>query len=346
MLEEKVLETIKENNLIQKSDRVVIGVSGGPDSMCLLDILYCLKEKLNIELVVAHLNHGIREEADSETEYVKTYCKKNSIPCYVKKVDIPKLAKEEKLGTEEMGRKIRYEFFEEVSKETKSNKIATAHNSNDNAETVLMNLLRGSGVSGLKGIEIQRCNYKNEEEKNKDITEKEYEKLTYIRPLKNCTRQEIEEYCKEHNLQPKIDGSNFENIYTRNKIRNELIPYLKREFNPNIIDTLNRLSELAKEDDEYFSKIVVNSYETLKIGENEKEIILDLKGFNNLPKVIKSRLLLYTINKLIGTTNGISKVHIEDLIKLCENNIGNKYLTPNKNIKVFVKKGKIFFGSK
>lgn len=327
MLQETVLETIRKYNLIEKNDTIIIGVSGGPDSMCLLDILYCLKNTLSINIAVAHINHMIREEADSETEYVKNYCKEKDIPCYIKKVDVINLAKEQKLGTEEMGRKIRYDFFEEVAKKLGANKIATAHNANDNAETVLMNLMRGSGISGLKGIEIKR--------KSQDVT--------YIRPIKECERSEIEEYCRENKLNPQIDKSNFENIYTRNKIRNELIPYLQKEFNPNIIQGLNRLSELATEEDEYFKKIIDEVYETIKIGENEEEIILDLKLFNNLDKVIKQRILLYTINKAIGTTQGIGKIHIEDLIELCQNNIGNKYLTPNKKIKIFIKKGKIFF---
>ena len=326
MLQEKVLKTIEENSLIQKNDKVIVGVSGVPDSMCLLDTLYDLKEKLQIEIIVCHINHGIRKEADEETLYVQEYCKNHNIPCYVKRENVKKLANEQKLGTEEMGRKIRYEFFEEIAIKEKANKIATAHTINDNVETVLMNLLRGSAVSGLKGIEIKR-----------DIV-----LIAYIRPIRECTRTEIEEYCKEKNLNPKIDKSNLENIYTRNKIRNKLIPYLQEEFNPNIIETINRLSDLAKEDEEYFTQIVNKEYETLKIGENENEIILDLKKFNILPKVIKTRLLLYSINKVVGTTNGIAKIHLEDIIKLCNNNIGNKYLSPHKNIKIFVKKGKIF----
>lgn len=323
MLQEKVLKTIKKYNLIQKGDKIVIGVSGGPDSMCLLDCLFCLKNDLCINLVVAHVNHMIRDEAEEETEYVQKYCQKKEIPCFVKYANINKMAEEQKLGTEEMGRKIRYEFFEEVSQKINANKIATAHTANDNAETVLINLLRGSSTSGLKGIEI----------KNKK----------FIRPLRECERTEIEIYCEKRKLNPKIDKSNFENIYTRNKVRNELIPYLQKNFNPNIIQGLNRLSNLAKEDDEYFKKIVEEKYETLKVGENEKEIVLELKKFNDLSKVIKGRLILYTINKILGTTQGIEKVHIEDIIKLCENNIGNKYLTPNKNIKIYMKKGKIFF---
>ena len=152
MLKEKVLKTIKKYNLINEGDKVVIGVSGGPDSICLLHILHALKQDLKLELYVAHVNHQIREVADSETEYVKQICEKLGIECFVKKVDILKLAKEQKKGTEETGRNVRYEFFNEVLAKTNSNKIATAHNSNDRAETVILNILRGSGLSGLKGI--------------------------------------------------------------------------------------------------------------------------------------------------------------------------------------------------
>lgn len=336
MLKEKILETIQKYNLIQENDIIIIGVSGGPDSMCLLDSLYCLKDELKIKIIVAHINHMIRKEANEDTEYVKKYCKDREIDCYVKMADVEKLAKEQKLGTEEMGRKIRYEFFEEIAQKIGANKIATAHTENDNAETVLMNILRGSGISGLKGIEIKReSNANNGEVINKNIS--------YIRPIRECNRQEIEQYCEQMQLNPKIDKTNLENIYNRNKVRNLLIPYLQKEFNPNIVQTLNRLSMIAKEEEEYFAKVVSEQYERLKIGENENEIIIDLKEFNCLPKVIKSRLILYIINKVNGSTNNVGKVHIEDIIKLCENNIGNKYLVPNKNIKIFVKKGKIFF---
>lgn len=326
----KILSTINKYNLIQKGDKIVIGVSGGPDSMCLLDSLYCLKDKLNIEIIVAHINHKIRKEADEETEYVKDYCKNKNIKCYVKKAEVEKLAKEQKLGTEEMGRKIRYDFFKEVAKKENANKIATAHNLNDNVETVMLNLLRGTGISGLKGIEIKRTE----------------DNIEYIRPIRECERKDIEKYCEEQNLNPRIDKTNFENIYNRNKVRNELIPFLKKEFNPNILEGINRLSDLAREEEEYFEEIISKKYEELKIGENLNEIVLELHKFNELNKVIKSKIIIYTINKANGNVQGIGKIHIEDIIKLCENNIGNKYLTPNKNVKVFVKKGKIFFMGK
>ena len=205
-----------------------------------------------------------------------------------------------------------------------ANKIAIAHNKNDKIETIIMNILRGSGIAGLKGIEP----IKNDK---------------YIRPLIECERFEIEEYCKQNNIEPRIDRTNFENVYTRNKVRNIVIPYIKQEFNPNIIQTMDRLSDLVKEEDEYLEKVVETKYKEYVQQESNTQIVMDLKGFNKEEKVIKSRLLLYTISRLFGTTKGIEKIHIEDIIKLCSNNIGNKYLTPNKKIKVLVKNHKIYF---
>ena len=185
-------------------------------------------------------------------------------------------------------------------------------------------MLRGSGIAGLKGIEP----IKNSK---------------YIRPLIECERFEIEEYCAQNGIEPRIDRTNFENVYTRNKVRNIVIPFIKEEFNPNIIQTMDRLSDLVKEEDEYLEKVVEEKYKEYVQQEDKNQIVMDLKGFNKQEKVIKSRLLLYTISRLFGTTKGIEKVHIEDIIKLCKKNIGNKYLTPNKNIKVLVKNQKIYF---
>ena len=342
-MKQKILQTIKKYNLIKNGDSIVIGVSGGPDSICLLHILNALKQELNFKIYVAHINHMIREEADLETEYVKEFCNKIEVECFVKRIDVVKIATELKKGTEETGRQVRYDFFNEILEKTNSNKIATAHNNNDKAETIIMNILRGSGTTGLKGIEPIRDN-------------------KFIRPLIDITREEIEEYCINNNLNPKIDKSNNENIYTRNKIRNVVIPYIKQEFNQNIIKTINRLSEVITEENEYLNKTTQETFNEIcvlpekSVGATssrplfeeipqikESTIILDLKKFNNLELVIKRRLILYTINELLGSTEGIEKINIDDIIKLCTNNIGNKYLMPTKNIKILVKKGKIFF---
>lgn len=324
MLEEQILNTIKKYQLIDSGDNIVIGVSGGPDSIALLTVLNKYKKDLGINIFVAHINHMIRDVADEETKYVEDYCKKLNIEVFIKRVPVLGLSQKNKVGTEEMGRKIRYEFFEEVLKKTNSNKIVTAHNLNDNAETVLMNILRGTSITGLKGIEKKRDN-------------------KFIRPLIECNRNDIEKYCEDNNLNPKFDESNKENVYTRNKVRNLLIPYIEKEFNPNIISAINRLSDLATKENNFIEEIVEKEFEKKLLKKENEKIILDLKRFNELNDVIKSRLILFTINKLLGNVQGIEKIHIEDIIKMCKKNVGNKYLTPNKHVKVGVNNKKIFF---
>ena len=321
----KVFETITKFKLIQDGDKIVLGVSGGPDSICMLDILNQLKnDKIKFDIIVAHINHQIREEANQYEKYVQNYCKKNNIKFCVQRIDVKKYANNNKIGLEEAGRKLRYIFFDEVMKLNNGNKIAIAHNKNDKIETIIMNEIRGCGLSGLKGIEPMRNNQ-------------------IIRPLIECERIEIEKYCEENNLNPRIDKTNFINDCTRNKIRNIVLPYVVKEFNPNIVKTLDRLSEVVSETENYLQKQVEKKYNQLLISKENNKIILDLKKFNSEDILIKKRILLYTISEILGNTQNIEKINIEDLIKLCQNNIGNKYLKPKSNIKVLVNKGKIFF---
>ena len=338
--EEEILITIKNNNLIQDGEKVLLGVSGGPDSIAMLSALYEIQKEriIDFNIYVAHINHGIRENAKVDEKFVKEFCKERNIECFVLNTNIKEIAKENKRGLEETGREIRYKFFEEIGNEISANKIAIAHNKKDNAETIIMNILRGTGISGLCGMEII---------KNK-----------YIRPLLFETREKIEEYLKNKNIEPRIDETNFENEYTRNKIRNIVLPYIQKEFNPNFIDTLNRLSSIVKEENNYLKKITEQAYKDILVEENlkpEKDvykskdlptIILDLKKFCSLDRVIQKRIILYAINKLFGSTKGIEKIHIDDIIKLCNRNIGNKYLTPNKNTKVVIKNKKIYIFAK
>lgn len=330
MVEDGILNTIKKYNLIEDGDRIVVAVSGGPDSITLLNSLYDLKEnkKLNFEMVVCHINHGLRENAKIDEKYVLDYCTKINVKCFVLHAKVKKEAEKQKRGLEEMGRIIRYEFFDKIAEETNSNKIAIAHNSNDNVETIIMNIIRGSGLSGLKGIEAVNGKY--------------------IRPLIETSRDDIERYCEDKKLNPRHDESNDDNVYTRNKVRNIVIPYIKRELNPNIIESITRLSNITKDDLNYLEMQTEFSYNNMLLEENfskenvynsekEAKIILDLKKFNNENKAIEKRVILYAINKLFGSTKGIEKIHIEDIIKLCNNNIGNKFLTPNKKTKVEIK---------
>ena len=321
-LEANFLNTIKENNLINKGDKIVVGVSGGPDSIALLACLNKYKEKLNYDIVVAHVNHLIREDSTDDEQFVENVCEKMNIKCYIKRVNISEIAEKEKGSVEEIGRNERYKFFDEIVKKENANKIAIAHNMNDNAETMLLNLIRGCGLNGLEGIKPL-----------------EYNK--YIRPLINCKREEIEEYCEKNKLEPRIDYTNKETIYKRNKIRNELIPYLK-ELNPNIIKNLSRLSKIIEEENEYINKVVEKTYKEIA-EESLGNIAIDLKNFNELDVTIKEKLIMYTIEKLLGSARNIEKINIDDIIKICMRNVGNKYIIPNKNLKILIKNKKIFF---
>lgn len=319
-----VLKTIEKYNLINSNDKIVLGVSGGPDSLFMLSALNNLKEKLHIELIVAHINHMIREEANLEEQFVKEFCQKINVKFYSKRVEVEKYAKNNKIGLEEAGRKIRYQFFEEILKREGANKIAIAHNKNDKVETMIMHILRGSGISGLQGIQPQTHN-------------------KIIRPIIEIERKDIEKYCEEQKLEPRIDKSNFDNTYTRNKIRNVVIPYIKQEFNPNFIETMTRLSEVITEENTFLNQLTEVEYKKIVIQKADKEIALDLKKFNELDNIIKRRIILYTVSILRGSSQGIEKVHVEDIVKLCKNNVGNKFLIPNKGLKVLVKDKKIIF---
>jgi tRNA(Ile)-lysidine synthase len=337
--ENRIFNNIKSNNLIEDKDTIVLGVSGGPDSIAMLEALNEIKNNtdLNFEIVVAHINHGIRENAVLDEQFVLDFCKNKNIQCYVLHSKVQELAKQEKKGLEETGRKVRYNFFDEILEKVNGSKIAIAHNKKDNVETIIMNALRGCGINGLRGIEVKQGKY--------------------IRPLINESREDIESYLEEKGINPRIDESNFENEYTRNKIRNIILPYIQKEFNPNFIEGMTRLSDIIKEEDDYLYKVTKKEYKRILIeeknintnvynNENMPTIILDLKAFNGLDRVIEKRIILYAIKRLFGTTKGIEKIHIDDIIKLCNNNIGNKFLTPNKKTKIVIKNKKIYIIAK
>lgn len=325
MLISKVRNTINKYNLIEYGDSIVVGVSGGPDSMTLLNILIKLKKELNLKIYVAHINHGIRENAKIDEEYVKEFCEKNMIDFFVEHADVIAISQNEKKGLEETGRDVRYTFFNEVLKKTRSDKIAIAHNLNDKIETIIMNVIRGTGKNGLKGIEPKR--------------------EVYIRPLIEITRAEIEDYCINENLNPRHDESNDDNTYTRNKIRNIIIPYLKNNFNPNIIESINRLSEIICEDEKYFEEETEDIFNQIVLKNESNLIEYNIKGFNIQKKSIQKRLILLGITKVVGNAQGIEKVNIDDIVKLCNNNIGNKLLRPNKNVEIGIKNKRIYIKS-
>lgn len=322
MVFEKVLSTIDKHNLIEDGDKIVLGISGGPDSVCLLHILNRLKEKLDIELYVAHLNHQIRGiEAQKDALYVADICEKMGITYFLKSIDVPKYCKDNGLSIEEGARKLRYEMFNEIKQKTKSNKIAIGHNLNDQAETVLMRIMRGTGLQGLRGIEYSREN-------------------GIIRPLLDVERKEIEDYCEIHNLNPRIDESNLENIYTRNKIRLELIPYMKDNFNTNLIESIVRMSNNLRADSDYIESDAEEKFKNIcKVSSDSVEV--DINSFNKLHNAIKVRVLRKGIKSILGDTNFIDQKHIDDVMEFESESKINKMLTLPRGVFVYRRKSSI-----
>lgn len=324
---EKVKNNILQNELIKENDKIVLGVSGGPDSVFLLHVLNRIKEEKIIifDMIIAHINHGIREEAINDQKFVEDLAKRLGYKSYSLEVHVSKIAKEQKISEEECGRNIRYEFFNKILKETKSNKIAVAHNKTDNVETVLMNFIRGAGISGMKGMDFKVNNV--------------------IRPMLNIKKDEILEYLKENSIQYVIDKTNSENIYTRNKIRNELIKKIENEYNPNFLDTVTRMIEINKQDAELLEEYTNKEYEKMKKEREKNKITIYInKDFLNESYGLKCRVIRKILNELLGNIQGIEKVHVDDICKLITNNItGKRYIIGNRFEVKIVKKNKVEF---
>ena len=310
-----VRKTIKEHKMIDEFDKIVVGVSGGHDSMSLLYVLESLKKELGFEMVVAHINHGIRgKQADEDEEYVRNISKELNLPFYSCKVNMDDYAKEYKITSEEAGREIRYNFFRKILKDVDGTKIAVAHNRNDQAETLMMRFMRGTGIDGLRGME--------------------FETREIIRPLLDIERKDIEEYCKELNVSPRIDPTNAMPIYGRNKVRIELIPYIEKTFNSAIINTLSRTSEIMKIDSDFLMIYSEEKFIESLNKSDEISVTLDINKINCFHESIKTRVIRRAIEELNSSLKGIEKKHIEDILKLIKSDKTGKSIDITNNIRV------------
>lgn len=312
MLEEKIFQTIKKFDMLSFNDRVLIGVSGGPDSVTLLNVLLSFKKRYNLSFFIAHLDHMLRgEESDEDVNFVKNLAQELDLPCEIKSCNLTKIARKEHLTLEEAARKYRYKFYLETAKKFKANKIALGHNADDQAETVLMRFLRGSGLEGLMGIPPVRGKI--------------------IRPLIECSRAEIEEYCKENKIGYRVDSSNKEVVYFRNKIRLELLPLLAKGYNKNIKDAMLRLRSIISEVSAYLNQETVLLFKEVARRESPEMVIIDLKKFTSLPPALKRRIIRKSIEAVKGNLYSISFRHNNEILKLTEYQLGEKeiYLPDN-----------------
>ncbi len=307
MMKKKILKTIAEHNLIKKDMHIVLGLSGGPDSVCLFNVLLDLSDDLNLTIHPVHVNHKFRPKAaEEDQEYVEELCRKKGLVCRSFTVDCNEMARTLKLTSEEAGRKARYDAFYQVAEEVaasgiprKNIAIAVAQNSNDQCETILFRILRGTGTDGLSGIAYKR---------------KGDGGFNIIRPLLDIGRDEIEKYCESCNLQPRIDYTNSEPIYTRNKIRLKLIPFLVENFNNNIVETINRLGKISSEDKDFIWQEANKVFD--RIGRVEKDENFRLKceifteDLEELHTAVRFRVYNICLTK-VGMHENITRAHLE-----------------------------------
>ena len=309
--ERRVYNFIKGKEMITPGAIVLVGLSGGADSTALLLVLQELKRLLQIELIAVHVNHGIRDEAGEDAEFARGLCDKLGTRFQLVEKNIPALSGEWKMTEEEAGRKARYEAFEEIAAQNDASYIAVAHHQNDVAETLLMNLLRGSGIHGAGGIRPVRGKI--------------------IRPLLCVSRKEIEDYLKEKHQDYCHDATNDENIHTRNIIRNILLPAMERDINAGAVSHLCRAAEEFAVVDDYIRR-QTEAFFDRAVCFDEKETKLDLNIFRSLDDVFKPDLLLMCMEKLTPHRKDITFKHIEALLDLAKSSEGSATLDFPYNI--------------
>ncbi|MEK7851319.1 MAG: tRNA lysidine(34) synthetase TilS, partial [Deltaproteobacteria bacterium] len=312
LLKEKAKRTITRYNMLSPGDTVLIGVSGGPDSMALLYLLNDINKEYTVKIKVAHLNHGFRKEAAEEAEFVKKAAASLGLPAIIKSIDVPSIKERENLSAQEAARKARYAFFEEAASDAGANKVALAHTADDQAETVLMRLIRGSGPLGLSGIPPVRdmsgdCPYLRAACRRIGTvpgTEVTGQEAIIIRPLIDCSRKDVEEYISENDISYVIDNSNLKMDYMRNRVRMELIPFLEG-YNPNIKETLIRVAEISHRDNQFLEARAWEAFASCQgsgIGGqgNNEGIAIAFKVLKDLHPALLSRIL----RKAIMTVKG------------------------------------------
>lgn len=312
----KVAEHIRTHNLIEDGDKILVGVSGGADSVCLLHVLYTLYQGSGVSLHVVHVNHGIRkEEAERDENFVRSLCERLKLPYRVYYFDVAAMAKSERLSEEEAGRIVRYKAFAKAAESFGCNKVAVAHNKNDNAETFLLNLFRGSAVKGLTGMDpVIKI-------------DTGAGTVTVIRPLLAVTRDEIMEYIHERGLEYREDSTNQSNAYTRNRIRNHVLGYVREHINSNAIEHITSAAEHIGEAYGFIEKHINERYEGLVNAEGEG-YEYDPGELMKEDPVIRKGIVRRIFKELSGSLKDIDAKHTDEVLALGEKQVGKMIHLP------------------
>jgi len=292
----------QQQNFYQPGSAILLGVSGGPDSLAMLDLFCRIREEEQLDLAVFHLDHGLRHASREEADFVLKFCQERELSCRIERIDLPGIAENTQAGIEELARRIRRAFYYKYAQKLDCDILALGHQLNDRVETMLFNLIRGSGIQGLQGI--NPTGY--------------YRDLKIIRPLLQFHRSTIEYYCQERRLNPRRDRSNLSLKYSRNRIRNELIPYLEEHFNPELIKNLASTAELIAEESAFLDRITTNIYNDLVVREEEHRLDFVCQEIASLDPVLQKRLLRYIIAELLDSRQGFYQQHYELMQKIIQ----------------------------
>jgi tRNA(Ile)-lysidine synthase len=308
----RVKGTIRRHCLLQIGDRVLIACSGGPDSAALLNLLYGIKDNYQIQLYLAHINHGLRgSDSEKDETFVKSLGRVFDLPVFVKKIGVKKLSQREKLSIEEAARMARYEFFEALADRLKIDKIATGHTQNDQAETVLMRLLRGAGPAGLSGIPIKRGRI--------------------IRPLLKVPRKDILKYLKVNRIRFRVDKTNLKSHYLRNKVRNRLLPQLSKEYNPNLVAVLSRTAENLSESQSFINQQIELQTGRILSRQDKNSIILNLPKLRRLSLVLQKGMIRSAWQKLSGELYPLDFDEVDRVLRLAISGKAGQRVNLKKN---------------
>lgn len=304
----KVAQYVSEWKMLEKDDKVIVGVSGGADSVCLLFVLLELRKQIGFEIIAVHVNHQLRgEDALRDEEYVRNLCEKEHIPCEIYRKNVELIAKKRKQSLEEAGRNVRKEAFQEAFHQYRATKIALAHHKNDNVETLIMNLARGSGLKGLGGIKPVNG--------------------TFIRPLLCLQRKEIEEYLKSRGIAYCTDLTNASDDYTRNRIRNHIIPLLEEGVNSQAVEHISETMENLCRLQEYLEQ-ETQKYYRLSVTEGDKTCLISKEKLESVPKALQGNVIKNALAKLAGAEKDIHLQHIRKLEELMEKQPGKTVNLP------------------
>jgi len=304
---------IVANQLIAPGDRVIVAVSGGPDSMALLHILKTLALGMDFELAAAHINHGLRPEAGAEARFVQEQCADWQITCYTEMFDVRELARQEKTSLEDAGRQARYRYLYALLDKLGATSIATAHHRDDQAETVLLHLLRGAGLQGLRGIMPRNGQL--------------------IRPLLSMGKEQLLTYLDQQAIKYCLDQSNHDPAFVRNRIRHQLIPLLQQEYNPRIVENLNQLADIVQAENELVEKEMEKYWRLLLMEADADNIVFDNLLLTEMPLAARRRLILRAFAQLGGQA-GWESQDVEKVIELSGKRGSARVLDLKKKVRV------------